>query len=557
MGDSLAIFDAGQRLAWPLLAWATTYLIHSTILLGLAWFALVRLRLDSQAQDVIGKAAIVGGLITATLPMVAGFTPLAGNWSLAPADRLALAEADVTPAGPATPAHSQPVAPIRIAQPPNTLDERSIATQAALAGEDVVASEVLIASHDPAPITDRRDRAASLATPVAAGTSFAGWRFLPLAIVLAWMALAAAGCTSLYIVWRRLQSERAAADWQPAEGLVAEVFARLAAETGLRGKVSLWLSRTPVGPMAFGVWRPRIVLPQALVERLAPAEVEALVAHELAHVVRRDPAWLIGFRWIEAACWFQPLNAVVRSVWQAAAELEADRWAGSRIAEPASLARCLVQAAEWMLSAPRPALVWGMASTGSLLARRVEQLLRYSSDKPRRGRARSAAMVCGAVLAAAVIALPGVAWPTGISVVAADEAGPPVREPARRTEEAVRPRAVPERDVPSRERTRDAALPREPRPSGPAMRSQQIAIATEAAQLEAEIDALETEYESLEEAAATGVSPAAAAQMQRIGEALRRIRARHRQWQTRWDRQMAPSSDGPAEDSRRDEENTR
>ncbi len=44
-------------------------------------------------------------------------------------------------------------------------------------------------------------------------------------------------------------------------------------------------------PFVCGVLRPRLVLPVGLVASLAPAEVRQVVAHELAHVKRRDLVW--------------------------------------------------------------------------------------------------------------------------------------------------------------------------------------------------------------------------------------------------------------------------
>lgn len=58
-------------------------------------------------------------------------------------------------------------------------------------------------------------------------------------------------------------------------------------------------------PVTFGLWRPVVILPDAL--RDYPAGVQrAVVCHELCHVKRRDWAWLLVEEALRAALWFHP-----------------------------------------------------------------------------------------------------------------------------------------------------------------------------------------------------------------------------------------------------------
>src|SRR5438093_7403620 len=54
-------------LASSLLAWLLTYLIHSTVLLGLAWVVTRRWRLEPAASDLLWKVALLAGLVTGTI----------------------------------------------------------------------------------------------------------------------------------------------------------------------------------------------------------------------------------------------------------------------------------------------------------------------------------------------------------------------------------------------------------------------------------------------------------------------------------------------------------
>src|SRR6185312_8808348 len=68
------------------LAWLLTYLLHSTLLLGLAWLVSKPLaRWSVAAEETMWKLALVGALLTASLQLAAGWEPAAGRWRLAAA----------------------------------------------------------------------------------------------------------------------------------------------------------------------------------------------------------------------------------------------------------------------------------------------------------------------------------------------------------------------------------------------------------------------------------------------------------------------------------------
>ncbi|MEM8557197.1 MAG: M56 family metallopeptidase [Bacteroidota bacterium] len=161
--------------------------------------------------------------------------------------------------------------------------------------------------------------------------------------------------------------------------LLAEVK-RLGVSAGLRYPLRLTQSDALVVPVALGV--DEIVLPRWAVEDTAPAAQRALLAHEVAHLARRDPFWLAVFAGIESLAFFQPLNHLARRQQQAAAERLCDAWAAEQTS-PLAMARCLVDAAGRLradrlgrASATLPHLVLGMAAVGGAsLSDRVEHLI--------------------------------------------------------------------------------------------------------------------------------------------------------------------------------------
>jgi hypothetical protein len=132
-----------------------------------------------------------------------------------------------------------------------------------------------------------------------------------------------------------------------------------------------------VQPFAARLLRPVIWLPAALLTRLEPAQLEALIAHELAHVRRLDWLWNGLQCAIEALLFFHPaawtLGRRVRLEREQACDDLAAAHCGDAlvVAEAlAALARCAVQ---------RPAPRLALAADGGVLRRRVARLVGAST----------------------------------------------------------------------------------------------------------------------------------------------------------------------------------
>jgi beta-lactamase regulating signal transducer with metallopeptidase domain len=70
-------------------------------------------------------------------------------------------------------------------------------------------------------------------------------------------------------------------------------------------------------PGLVGIWRPVILLPAGLAQHLSRAEMDAVIAHELCHLRRRDNLWAALHMLVAGLFWFHPL------VW----------WIGNRLCE--------------------------------------------------------------------------------------------------------------------------------------------------------------------------------------------------------------------------------
>ena len=95
-----------------------------------------------------------------------------------------------------------------------------------------------------------------------------------------------------------LQAWRALREWRRLRILLRRAvplpawqarFASLHRRLGLRGEALLLGSGASIAPLVVGWLRPVVLLPLAVASGFPPAEVELILAHELAHIRRLDP----------------------------------------------------------------------------------------------------------------------------------------------------------------------------------------------------------------------------------------------------------------------------
>jgi Zn-dependent protease with chaperone function len=163
------------------------------------------------------------------------------------------------------------------------------------------------------------------------------------------------------------------------------------------------LSRRGEGPLAVGLRRKLIILPESVL-RLDDAAIGAVLAHEIAHHERRDLAWIALASALKAVAWFNPLAHVIARALVAAREDGTDDWAVSRTSnDPFAYAQALLQSAR-MVATPQPLGAAGAHPMG----RRLQRLL--DGHAAREGRLGVAGF--GIILLAATAALPGAHLPS-------------------------------------------------------------------------------------------------------------------------------------------------
>jgi beta-lactamase regulating signal transducer with metallopeptidase domain len=184
---------------------------------------------------------------------------------------------------------------------------------------------------------------------------------------LVWMAGAAIGAVRLIRAWRETTASRGVR--APAE--VVATVTRLAQTLGLRRLPAIAIADVGA-PQVTGWRRPVIWLPADIAARLSPAELEAILLHELAHVRHGDYGWNLLQQGLLVLAWFHPGAWFVHARLRCERELRCDALAARRGRSGADLAMALVRLAEtW----PRPRAGLALCAAAGELTTRVTRLI--------------------------------------------------------------------------------------------------------------------------------------------------------------------------------------
>ncbi len=130
------------------------------------------------------------------------------------------------------------------------------------------------------------------------------------------------------------------------------------------------------GPIAFGLWRRVVALPPDFSRRFEPAQRDAILLHEMAHLAARDPLAQAFAGFVGALVWWHPAVGWARRRLQVEMEATADNASTLVPGGGAALAESLVQLGrEWTTPLPARGLGVVGASSSSQLTQRVRSLL--------------------------------------------------------------------------------------------------------------------------------------------------------------------------------------
>ncbi|MFD2367546.1 M56 family metallopeptidase [Pseudoduganella sp. GCM10020061] len=229
------------------------------------------------------------------------------------------------------------------------------------------------------PLAGAEPGAAMPQAALAATVQLSGWRDalqerLPLVLAL-WAS--GAGLLALRMVlglaWVRSRSRAGRSTRDPA---LQARLTRMAQRFGIGRPVALGVVGDLDSPVTAGWWRPVVLVPAALIARIPPELLEALLAHELAHIRRHDYLVNLVQSAIEIVLFYHPTVWWLSGRVRAEREQIADDLAASMLGEPRRLALALSELDRLQLATPTLA----HAAHGGNLMTRIQRLVSPTSE---------------------------------------------------------------------------------------------------------------------------------------------------------------------------------
>lgn len=166
----------------------------------------------------------------------------------------------------------------------------------------------------------------------------------------------------------------AAMEHAPFVELPAPILRRLNAlsrELRIAQNVVCRVSAEVIAPCLTGFFRPIVWLPAHIISEFTPAQIEAILAHELAHIARMDWLWNAAQCIIESVLFFNPAVWLLSRRVRQERERACDELAVSASGDAVALAEALATLERTRQSAPQ----FCLAANGGALLTRVRLLL--------------------------------------------------------------------------------------------------------------------------------------------------------------------------------------
>ncbi|HEX8924419.1 MAG TPA: M56 family metallopeptidase, partial [Terriglobales bacterium] len=147
---------------------------------------------------------------------------------------------------------------------------------------------------------------------------------------------------------------------------------------GVRSPISLLLSSSGMEPGIFGIIHPVLLWPLGLSGRLNDAQIEAIMAHELEHVRRRDNLTSAIHSLVEAIFWFHPLVRWMTARLSEERERACDERVLEQNSRPEAYAESILKVCSFCME-PAAACVSGVS--GADLKQRILRIMTQRSGR--------------------------------------------------------------------------------------------------------------------------------------------------------------------------------
>lgn len=157
------------------------------------------------------------------------------------------------------------------------------------------------------------------------------------------------------------------------------VLYRMAGKMGIDAEVRLRVSVFGSSPLTFGTFKPVILFPAGLLFQLSPTQLEAIIAHELAHVKRNDYLANLLLSGLEVVFFYHPCYWWMNSTVKELRENAADDLVMKAGIEPRSLATSLAEVLNFAKQNP-PELAMAASKRRNPTLQRIKRILGYPSQ---------------------------------------------------------------------------------------------------------------------------------------------------------------------------------
>jgi len=218
---------------------------------------------------------------------------------------------------------------------------------------------------------------------------------------------------SIWLSGVALLALRALGGWWSLEGVrrravrsmpveVQASFYRVSRKLRMGRMVVLRVSDEVISPLAMGVWRTAVILPASALLRLSQDQLEAVLAHELAHVRRWDYVCNLMQTGIECLLFFHPAVWWVSRRTRDLREVCCDEVAARSCADPVVYAEALLQLEEGR--ARRLQMAMALHGQNGTLLTRVKKILGEGITMESKTVSGMRVAVAGAVLMGLLVA---------------------------------------------------------------------------------------------------------------------------------------------------------
>ncbi|MBS4071785.1 MAG: M48 family metalloprotease [Algoriphagus sp.] len=160
---------------------------------------------------------------------------------------------------------------------------------------------------------------------------------------------------------------------------VIKMAHRLVGKLGVRKEVEFRTSTLIQSPLTFGTIKPVILLPTALIFQLSTAQLEAIIAHELAHVKRNDYLSNLLLSGLEILFFFHPCYWWMSQTVKELRENAADDLALKAGIQPKVLATSLAEVLNFAKQNP-PDLALAASKKRNPTLLRIKRMLGYETE---------------------------------------------------------------------------------------------------------------------------------------------------------------------------------